>query len=417
MEKRRVVITGMGVVAPNGIGIENFWDSLVHGRSGIRRITHFDASSYPCQIAAEVPDFNPTDYMDPKTAKRLSRFAQFALAASKMAIEDSKIDFDSMDPYRAGVIIGTGIGGGDYSENQHIVFLEKGIKRLSPYAAMAICTHSAAGIISCEFGLKGSNTTIAAGCNSGLDAIYLAYNAIGLGNADMILVGAGEAPITPYIFGIFCAGGFLSRENREPHKALKPYDINGDGTVLGEGGALLIMEEFQHALKRKAKIYGEILGYSSVNEAYSLFEIENNGDTLAKGMQQSLIDAHLNPEDIDYINAHGNGLLEYDVNETFAIKKAFGELVYRIPVTSIKPVTGQSFSVTGILQMITCLLVMNNSVIPPTINHHTPDSRCDLNYVPNHFIEKEVKTSLMNAHGFGGSHTILVVGKGNNLHH
>jgi 3-oxoacyl-[acyl-carrier-protein] synthase II len=413
MEKRRVVITGMGVVAPNGIGIENFWDSLVNGRSGVRRITHFDASSYPSQIAAEVRDFEPTDYIDPKTAKRLGKFAQFAFAACQMAVEDSGIDFSQEDPFKIGVFIGTAIGGGDIIEIQHNIFLEKGIKRISPYSTQAICTHSAAGVISFEFGLKGPNTTIAAGCNSGLDAVSLSYNAIRLGDADIMFVGAGEAPITPYIHALFGASGFLSRENGAPHRALKPYDIDGDGTVLGEGGALILMEELQHAINRKAKIYGEVLGYASVNEAYSLFEIENNGDTLPKAVQQALINARLDPKDIDYINAHGNGLPDYDKNETLAIKRVFGELAYRIPVTSIKPITGQSFSVTGILQLITCLLVMNRNIIPPTINHHNPAPECDLDYVPNDFRKAEVNIALMNAHGFGGSHTILVVGRGN----
>ena len=417
MEKRRVVITGMGVVAPNGIGVDAFWDSLIHGRSGVRRITHFDASSYPCQVAAEVRDFDPADYMDSRISKRLSRFAQFALAASNEAVEASKIDFELENSYRVGVFIGTGIGGGDYSENQHIVFMEKGLKRISPHTAMAVCTHSAAGIISFVYKLKGPNTTISAGCNSGLDAASLAYNTIRLGDADIMLAGAGEAPITPYIFGIFCAGGFLSRENEEPHKALKPFDTEGDGTVLGEGGALLVMEELQHAQRRGAKIYGEILGYASANEAYNLFEIESDGDTLSKAIQQSLINAHLTPRDIDYINAHGNGLLEFDVNETLAIKKVFGELAYKIPVTSIKPITGQSFSVTGILQIITCLLVINTNIIPPTINHQNPDPKCDLDYVPNHFREGKANTALMNAHGFGGSHTVIIVGKSNSSNH
>jgi len=417
MERRRVVITGMGVVAPSGIGVKNFWDSLIHGRSGIRKITHFDATSYPCQVAAEVPDFDPTNYIEPKLVKRLSRFAQFALAAAEMAVKDAGIDFIKEDPYRVGVYIGTAGGGCDYSENQHAIFIEKGLKRISPYTAIATCTHLAAGIISLVHKLKGPNTTIASGCNSGLDAALLAYNAIRLGDADIMLAGAGEAPISPYVFGIFCAGGFLSRESKEPHRALKPYDINGDGTVLGEGGALLMMEELQHAYKRGAKIYGEILGYASVNEAYNLFEIEKYGDSLSKAIEQSLTNAHLTPENIDYINAHGNGLLQYDVNETLAIKNIFGELAYKIPVTSIKPITGQSFSVTGILQIITCLLVINKKIIPPTINHNDPDPRCDLDYVPNLFRKKDVHTALMNAHGFGGSHTIMIVDGGNSLNH
>ena len=415
MEKRRVVITGMGVVAPNGIGIENFWDSLIHGRSAVRRITHFDASSYPCQVAAEVPDFKPTDYMDYRTAKRLARFAQFALAASKMAIMDSRIDLGSIDPHRVGVIIGTGIGGGDCTENQYIVFMEKGLKRISPLTAVMICTHSAAGIISCEFGIKGPNTTIAAGCTSGLDAIYSAYNTIRLGDADIMLAGAGETPITPYIVAIFCASGLLSKSTDNPKKTIKPYDVEGNGTVLGEGGATLVLENLESALKRKARIYGEILGYASGNEAYNIFHIDPAGDEAAEVMKRALDNARLKPRDIGYINAHGNGSPEYDLNETIAIKKTFRELAYQIPITSIKPVTGQSFSVTGVLQVITSLLTINKSIIPPTINHINPQPNCDLDYVRNQFREGKVNNALTNSLGYGGGHTVVIVGKYNRL--
>jgi len=413
MEKKRVVITGMGVVAPNGIGIDNFWNSLVQGRSGVRSITHFDASTYPCQVAAEVVGFEPNDYMEPKTARKLARFAQFALAASKMAVEDSRITLDSIDPQRIGVIIGTGIGGGDYIEKQHSIFIEKGIRRLSPRGAMIICAHSAVGIISCELGFKGPNTTISAACNSGLDAIYSAYNMIRLGDADIMLAGAGEAPITPCNVGLFCAGGILSSHNEEPQAALKPFDVDSNGIVLGEGGAVIILEELQNALKRKAKIYAEILGYASGNESYDLFEKEPTGDAGSIVMGKAIENAGLRPQDIDYISAHGNGQQEFDLNETLAIKKAFGELAYQIPVTSIKPITGQSFSVTGILQMITCVLVINNSIIPPTINHKNPRPHCDLNYVPDHLIKTEVNIALMNAMGFAGSDTVVIIGKSN----
>lgn len=411
MEKKRVVITGMGVVAPNGIGVDAFWDSLIHGRSGIRKITYFDATNYPCQVAAEVPYFDPTDYMDPKTAKRLDKFAQFALAASKMAVVDSRVDLDSLDPSKIGVIIGTGIGGGVCKESQHIIFMEKGFKRLSPLTAVMICTHSAAGIISCELGLKGPNTTVSSGCTSGLDAIYSAYNTIRLGDADMMLAGAGEAPITPYIVAIFCACGLLSRSNSNPKKILKPFDVDGDGTVLGEGGAVLVLESLESALKRKAKIYGEILGYASGNEAYDIFHIDPVGDVAAEVMKKALNNAHLKPEDIDYINAHGNGSPEYDLNETIAIKKIFGELAYRIPVTSIKPITGQSFSVSGVLQAIASILAINTGIIPPTINHINPQPNCDLDYVPNNYRNYEVNNSLLNSLGYGGGHTVIIVGK------
>jgi 3-oxoacyl-[acyl-carrier-protein] synthase II len=289
--------------------------------------------------------------------------------------------------------------------------MEKGFKRLSPLAAVMICTHSAAGIISCELGLKGPNTTVSAGCTSGLDAIYLAYNTIRLGDADIMLAGAGEAPITPYIVALFCACGLLSRGNGNPKKVVKPYDVDGDGTVLGEGGAILVLEELQSALKRSAKIYGEIIGYASGNEAYNIFHIDPAGDVGAEVIKRALNNARLKPEDIDYINAHGNGSPEYDLNETVSIKKVFGELAFRIPVTSIKPVTGQSFSVTGILQTITSLLVLNRGIIPPTINHYNPQPNCDLDYVPNHYRSSEVNNALMNSLGYGGGHTVLIVTK------
>jgi 3-oxoacyl-[acyl-carrier-protein] synthase II len=412
MEKRRVVITGMGVVAPNGTGIEEFWNSLVHGRSAVRKITHFDAFSYPCQVAAEVPDFDPKAYMDPKTARRLARFAQFALAASKLAVEDSEIDLNSTDPSRTGVVIGTGIGGGDSIENQCSIFMEKGIKRLSPFGAVMICTHSAAGIISCELNIQGPNTTIASACNSGLDAISLAYNLIRLGDAELMLAGAGEAPITPCNLGIFCANDTLAKTNgTAPEETLKPFDADARGTVLGEGGAIVILEDLKHALKRKAKIYGEITGYASGQEAYDLFEIDATGDTAAAVMRKVLENAHLEPLDIDYICAHGNGLLKHDLIETTSIKKAFGEPAYQIPVTSIKPITGQSFALTGILQLVTCLLIINKGIIPPTINHKRPQLHCDLDYVPGQFRRCQVNAALMKARGFGGSHTSIIVNR------
>ncbi len=411
MEKRRVVITGIGVVAPNGIGIENFWDSLVLGRSAVRKITRFDASSYPSQIAAEVSDFDPTDYMEPKTAKRLGRFAQFALAASIEAIEDSQLNLDCEDLYRLGVFVGTGIGGGDIIETQNSIFLEKGLKRISPYTAISVSTHSASGIISCKFGFRGPNTTISAGCNSGLDAAYLAFNAIRLGDADVMIVGAGEAPITPFCYAIFCASNNLSREKSHPEQAVKPYDLNADGMVLGEGGAVLVMEELRHALIREANIYGEVLGYSSANEAFDLFGTKTDNGAMPYNFNRVLNNSHIDFKEVDYISAHGNGILSYDVEETEAIKKVFGELAYNIPVTSIKPVTGHSISATGILQIITSLLAIKSSIIPPTINIRNPAPNCDLNYLQKGALKKEIQTALVNAHGFGGRLTALILRK------
>jgi len=411
MEKRRVVITGMGVVAPNGIGIDNFWDSLVHGRSGVRKITHFDASSYPCQVAAEVPDFDPTDYMDPKTARRLSRFAQFTLASAQMAVTDSGIKFEREDAHNIGVFVGTAIGGLDIFEIQHSIFLEKGIKRINPYSAVSCSTHSASAIIACEFNLKGINTTVSAGCNTGLDTAYLGFNSVRLGDADMILVGAGEAPLTPLIHGIFCATGYMARANGEPQKSVKPFDLSADGMVLGEGGACIIIEELQHALRRNAKIYGEIVSYSALNEAFDLMEVDKNDETMTLNLKRVLVKGHIDASELEYINAHGNGITSYDIIETNAIKRAFGELAYNIPVTSIKPITGHSIGPTPLWQIITSLLAMKRSIIPPTINIQHVSPECDLNYVPNHFMERSIGNCVVNVHGFGGRLTALALRK------
>jgi len=411
MEEKRVVITGMGVVAPNGIGIDNFWDSLVHGRSAVRKITHFDASTYPSQIAAEVPDFDPADYMSQQIANKLGRFAQFGLAASRMAVENAGIDFSNENHHRMGVFIGTAIGGLDVFEIRHSIFMEKGLKRLSPFTAVSCSTHSASGIISCEYNLKGPNTTVAAGCNSGMDAAYLAYNSIRFGDADLILAGAGEAPITPYMHAIFCASGNLSRQNKEPEKAVKPYDLNADGMALSEGGACIIIESLEHALNRNADIYGEIISYSALNEAFDLFGINADNGTMALNFTQALERGCIDIRNIDFISAHGNGILSYDINETEAIKKTFGELAYHVPAASIKPVTGHAISVTALWQIISSLLAIKYGIIPPTINVLNPAPRCDLNYVIKGFIKKNLETVLINAHGFGGRLTTMIVRK------
>jgi 3-oxoacyl-[acyl-carrier-protein] synthase II len=326
-------------------------------------------------------------------------------------VEDSRIDFTAEDPYKVGVFVGTAIGGVDVIETQHTIFMEKGLKRISPFTVVSSSTHSASGILGCEFKLKGPNTTIAAGCNSGLDASFLAFNALRLGDADVMLVGAGEAPITPFIYGSFCASGNLSRENENPKKAVKPYDMDADGLVLGEGGAVLVIEELQHALKRKAKIYGEVLGYSSANDAFDLFGVNTDNGTMVHNFKRALNNSLLEVKDIDYICAHGNGILPYDVNETETIKTVFGELAYNIPVTSIKPVTAHAISVTTIWQIVASLLAIRHGIIPPTINVENPDPRCDLNYVPRSFLKKEIQTVLINAHGFGGRLTTLLIRK------
>jgi 3-oxoacyl-(acyl-carrier-protein) synthase len=348
--------------------------------------------------------------MDPRTARRLDRFAHFALASSAMAIKDANLKVPYKDPYRIGVFVGTAIGGAETIETQHLIFVEKGFRRIMPFTVEAISTHSASALISQSFGLKGPNTTTSSGCNSGMDACYMAYNSIRLGDADVIVAAASEAPITPYTVGIFSAVGVLSTQNGDPRAAVKPYDIDANGMILGEGGGAVIMEELHHAMDRGAEIYGEVLGYSSVTEGY-MFGTKTDTEVMAKAFEEALNKSHLKAKDIQYINSHGNGILEYDTGETESIKKAFGELAYKIPVSSIKPITGQSLSATGIYQVITCLLAMKNGIIPPTINHKDPAPGCDLNYVPGNYIEEDVNVAMMNAHGFGGRHTVLVIGK------
>jgi 3-oxoacyl-(acyl-carrier-protein) synthase len=320
------------------------------------------------------------------------------------------LDVSYKDPYRIGVCIGTAIGGGETIENQYSIFVEKGFKRIMPFTIEAISSHSASALISQSFGVKGPNITTSSGCNSGLDACYLAYNSIRLGDADVMIVGAGEAPITPYTIGIFSAVGVLATENGDPKTAIKPYDKDATGMILGEGGGAIIMEELHHAIDRGAKIYGEMLGYSSVTEGY-MFGTKTDTEVMAKAFEEALKRSYLNLKDIDYINSHGNGILEYDIGETTSIKRAFGELAYEIPVSSIKPITGQSLSATGIYQVITCLLVITNNIIPPTTNHRNAAPGCDLNYVPGNYIERDVNVAIMNAHGFGGRHTVLVIGR------
>jgi len=400
----------MGVVAPNGIGIPDFWESLVQGRSGIRRITRFDASSYPCQIAGEVSNFDPTKYIEPKIARRLDRFAHYAIASASMAFGDTNIGLPHLDPYRFGVFVGAAVGGGETIETQHLIFIEKGFKRIAPYTSRSIASHTVSAAISESFGLRGPNSTIASGCNGGLDVTYMAYNAIRLGDADVMVASVGEAPISPFSWAVSCAVGVMANRNEDPKGAVRPYDADATGMVLGEGGGSIVLEELQHALNRGARIYGEILGYSSTSEA-NLWSSKTEIEALSKAFEITLQKSGLCPADVDYINGHGNGIPSYDLTETEAIKKVFGEIAYRIPISSIKPLTGQSFTATGMYQIITSLLVLEHGIVPPTLNHRKAAPGCDLNYVPGHAIEREAKVALMNAHAFGGRHTVLSVGK------
>jgi len=409
--KRRVVVTGIGVIAPNGIGKDNYWQAIKSGVSGVGEISSFDVSQYPVKIAGEVKDFNPIEYMGRKEAKLLSRFAQFALSATRMAVEDAKLKTENEDCYRTGVIIGTAIGGLEIAEKECANFYLQGINNVNPFSSIVMNSNSAVGAISIEFNLYGPNATISTGCSAGLSAIAYAYDAIVNNRADIILAGGSESPLFPVTFDSFCAAQVLTKGNGVPTKASRPFDRLRDGYVLGEGAGMVILEELNHALARGAKIYAEILGYGMTNDSYSMLKMEPTGKEVAKTISLALKDAGLNPEDIDYICAHGSSSIVADKRETQAIKLTLGEHAYKVQVSSIKSMIGQSLAGSASIQFITAVLAIKNNCIPPTINYEYPDPECDLHYVPNHRRDAKVNAALVNSFGLGGNNISVVLRK------
>jgi len=405
----RVVVTGLGVIAPNGIGKDDYWASLKAGKSGIVQITRFNVSHYPTHIAGEINDFEPGKYMSTKTAKSLSRFAQFALASSKMALEDAGLDLNREDRYRVGVVLGTAVAGLQIAEEQCEIFHEKGVEWISPFSAMVMNPNSGVGAIAIDFKISGPNMTISTGCSAGLNAIGYGFETICSGRADLMVAVGAEAPLFPVTFDLFCAANVLSRRNGDPKKASRPFDRFRDGYVLSEGAGAVILEKMEHALKRGAKIYAEVAGYGITNDSYSLLKMEPTGKEVARTMRIALDNAGLAPEDIDYINAHGSSSLVADKRETRAIKLAFGKHAYRIPTSSIKSMIGQALAATGTIQFITAALAIENNCLPPTINYEEPDPECDLDYVPNKARAQEVKVAMVNSFGQGGNNTCVIL--------
>jgi 3-oxoacyl-[acyl-carrier-protein] synthase II len=407
---RRVVITGLGVIAPNGIGKKEYWEASLSGTSGIDRLTRFDSSSYPTKIAGEVNHFTPTNYMDRKEARRMSKFAQFALASAIMAFEDAKLCINEDNAQRVGIVIGTAIGGMDVAETQHGLFCKNGQPdKISPFLAVGMNPNSAVGIIANKLRIKGHSTTISAGCSSGLNAIAYAYDAIQLGKADVMIAGGAEAPLNPLTFGSFCTIRALSTRNKEPQKASRPFEKYRDGYVLGEGAGIVILESEDHALARKAKIYGEISGYGLTNDGYDVFHMEPTGEGIARAMKLALEEANVAPEEVDYINAHGSSSCITDKKETKAIKEVFGLHAYKIAISSIKSMIGQALAAAGAIQFVTTILSIINSFIPPTINYECQDPECDLDYVANHSRPKKINNALVNTFGLGGSNISIAV--------
>lgn len=407
--KRRVVVTGLGVITPIGNDIPTFWANLLAGRSGIRRIDRFDVSEFPTQIAGMVENFDPEQYIDKKEARRMDRFCQFAVAAAKMALEDAKFAITEENAERVGVYIGSGIGGLETLAEQHQILLEKGPRRVSPFLIPMMIADMASGQVSIQFGAKGPNSAPISACATGTHAVGDAVRLIQYGAADVMIAGGTEATIHPLALAGFCAAKAMSTRNDEPEKAVRPFDRDRDGFVMSEGAGILILEELEHAKRRGAKIYGEIIGYGMSGDAYHVTQPAPEGDGAARAMRAAIQDAGIRPEDVDYINAHGTGTELNDKFETLAIKRVFGEHAYRLAVSSIKSMTGHMLGAAGAVEAVATLLTLRDGRVPPTINYETPDPECDLDYVPNRAREMQVRVALSNSFGFGGHNACVVV--------
>jgi 3-oxoacyl-[acyl-carrier-protein] synthase II len=408
--KRRVVVTGMGAVTPVGNHVATMWRSLIEGRSGAGPITKFDASTFEVRFACEVKNFDPLQYMDRKEAKRADQFTQYAVAASKQAMEDAGFGNGSgYDPDNTGVIIGSGIGGLKIFEEQHDVYRQRGPSKISPFFIPMFISDIAAGIVSMQFGAKGPNYATVSACATSAHAIGDAFRTIQYGDADVMITGGTEATVTPMAVGGFANMKALSERNDSPETASRPFDLTRDGFVMGEGGAVLILEELEHAKRRGARIYSEIVGYGATGDAYHLPAPAPNGEGAQRAMKRALRDANLAPADVQYINAHGTSTPANDLNETAAIKAVFGEHAYHVNVSSTKSATGHMLGAAGAVELVISTLAINSGIIPPTINYQTPDPECDLNYTPNKPAERTVDVAISNSFGFGGHNTTLAV--------
>ncbi len=406
---RRVVVTGLGVISPVGIGVDALWNSLMEGRSGVRRITTFDPSAFDTQIAAEVTGFDATDYMERKEARRNDRFVQFAYAASRLALEDSGLAITPHNAPRVGVLIGSGIGGAITWEDQYQTLLTRGPGRVSPFFIPMIIMNMASGVVSILTGAKGPNSSVVTACATGGNAIGDAARIIQRGEADAMIAGGTEAAITRLSMAGFCSMKAMSTRNDQPEKALRPFDATRDGFIMGEGAGIVVLEALEHAERRGARLHGELVGYGMSGDAYHVTQPDPEADGAARSMRSALADAQLPPDAIDYINAHGTSTPYNDRTETLAIKKVFGDHARRVAVSSTKSMTGHLLGAAGGVEFITCVLAIERGVLPPTINYEHPDPECDLDYVPNQPREARITTAMSNAFGFGGHNAILIV--------
>jgi 3-oxoacyl-[acyl-carrier-protein] synthase II len=397
----------MGLTTPVGVGLDNVWQKIVDGTSGAGPITRFDASRHDTKIAAEVKDFNPEEYMTPKEVKRVDLFIQYALAATKVAVNDAALDMTKEEADRVGVIVGTGLGGLPTLEKYHSILLERGPSRISPFFIPMLIANEAPGNIAIEYGMKGPNLSIVTACATGAHSIGDAFRIIQYGDADVIVAGGTEANLTPLTVGGFNALKALSTRNDDPKGASRPFDNDRDGFVIGEGAGILILEELEHAKARGARIYAEIAGYGYNGDAYHITAPSPDGDGAIRCMKMCLKDAGLAPEQVDYINAHGTSTDLNDASETLAIKGVFGEGAYKLPISSTKSMIGHLLGAAGAVEAVFSILSIRDQVCPPTINYTTPDPVCDLDYVPNKARKHAINVVMSNSFGFGGTNAVL----------
>lgn len=406
-EIKRVVVTGLGSITPIGNNLQDYWQGLTEGRNGVGDITLFDASQYTCRIGAEVKGFDPHDYMERKEAKKIDRFSQFAIAASKQALTNSELTVNDLNADRIGVLIGTGVGGIQVMETQKENLLKKGPRRVSPFTIPSMIANMAAGLTAIHTGAKGPNSCTVTACAAGSHAIGDAFRIIQRGFADAMICGGAEAAITPLSFAGFCSAKALSTRNDEPTTASRPFDKDRDGFVMGEGSGILILEELEHALARNARIYGEIVGYGMTCDAYHMTSPVPEGLGATRAIELALKDANLAPESVSYINAHGTSTSANDSTETKAIKKALGKSAYDVAISSTKSMTGHLLGGSGGIEAVATMMAISNNRVPPTINLKNPDPDCDLDYIPNSSRELEVAVALSNSFGFGGHNVTL----------
>ncbi len=410
-ELKRVVVTGLGALTPIGNTLSEYWQGLISGRNGIAEITLFDASKHDCRIAGEVKGFDPHVYLDRKEAKRMDRFAQFAVSASKQALADAEFVINDLNAEQVGVVIGTGIGGLKVMEEQQEIYLNRGPDRCSPFMVPMMIANMAAGLTAIHVGAKGPNNCTVTACAAGSNAIGDAFRLVQRGYAQAMICGGTEAAVTPLSVAGFAACKALSTRNDDPAKACRPFDIGRNGFVMGEGSGVLILEELEHALSRGAKIYAEIIGYGMTCDAYHITSPVPGGEGAARAMQLALKDAGVTPEQVSYINAHGTSTPANDSTETAAIKTVFGAAAYQVAISSTKSMTGHLLGGSGGIEGVAAAMAVANDQIPPTINLENPDPACDLDYVPNQSRQQPVEVAISNSFGFGGHNVTLVFRK------